>query len=376
MTAEIALLNKSAVALAADSAATLSSRDRQEKVFNSEDKLFELSMTQPIGVMIFNSTTFMETPVHLLIKKYRSLGREFNTVDDAAKNFREYLRDFANTLDEDVRNRNFTRLVQFPMQLARSRALKELQEALLPSVKRGEGLEGIKGVAAGIEALDTPAIAEGASKFYIETFKSAPFASFTGTKALKIIDKMGKQTKKKLSSQGLTETENELILSFIRSSATSSGSTGFVIAGFAKTELFPSLRSFEIDGMLGGDLRFMNDSAEDITLSGTSAKIIPFAQQEMVDRFVSGIDEISQNRIVEYCREQIRSLHSDLMSVLDVDDNDTTTHLQEILDKAGDTYIENLKSEGFSDIKEASRKEMEGMVESPSDKSCSTTGPS
>ena len=363
MTAEIALLNKSAVALAADSAATLSSRDRQEKVFNSEDKLFELSMKQPIGIMIFNSTTFMETPVHILIKKYRLLGREFSTVEDAATDFREYLRLFAISLDNDVRKRNFGRLLQYPMQLARAKALKDLQEKLLPSVKKEDGLEGIKGVAAGIEALDMPAIAEDASRFYVDTFRNASPANFTGATALTILDKMDKAASGKHAIKDLSRTEQELINSFLRSSATSSTSTGFVIAGFADNELFPSLRSFEVDGMLGDDLRYVNASAEDITLDGASAKILPFAQQEMVDRFVSGIDEISQSRIIEYCREQIRNLHSDLMGVLDLDDDDQKGYLEDLLDKASETYIQNLKSEGFSDIKRKSRAEMEGMVE-------------
>jgi hypothetical protein len=42
MTAEVAILNKSAVALAADSAVTISAGTKQEKIFDTADKLFEL----------------------------------------------------------------------------------------------------------------------------------------------------------------------------------------------------------------------------------------------------------------------------------------------------------------------------------------------
>lgn len=55
MTAEIAILNKDAIALAADSAVTISAGDKEEKTYDSADKLFELCRHNPIGVMIYNA---------------------------------------------------------------------------------------------------------------------------------------------------------------------------------------------------------------------------------------------------------------------------------------------------------------------------------
>lgn len=363
MTAEVALLNKSAVALAADSAATLSSRDRQEKVFNTEDKLFELSSNQPIGVMIFNSTTFMETPIHILIKKYRAKGKVFATVSDAASDFRAYLKEFALSLDVEVRGRDFGKLVQYPLGLVKSKTLKDLREKILPTIKGNEGLERIKTVAETIDPLDIADVAKKASEFYAQTFRNAQPARFSGDLALKTIKGMEKKSRSKTPFEHLNSEEVDLICAFLRSGATSTGSTGFVIAGFAENELFPSLRSFEVDGMIGDELRFMNESAEDITLDGASAKVLPFAQQEMVDRFVSGVDIKSQDKIVDYCRIQLFAFTSDLMSVLDIEDDSERSHLQRILDSAAETYISNLNSEGFNVIKKASRIEMEGMVE-------------
>lgn len=57
MTAEVAVLNRSAVALAADSAVTLSGLDPAsgvDKIFQNENKLFELSKNFPLGLMIYN----------------------------------------------------------------------------------------------------------------------------------------------------------------------------------------------------------------------------------------------------------------------------------------------------------------------------------
>src|SRR3954466_14487938 len=71
MTAEIAIINKNAVALAADSAVTL--RDpNTSKIYNTANKLFMLSKFEPAGVMVFGTAEFMSIPWETVIKMYRS----------------------------------------------------------------------------------------------------------------------------------------------------------------------------------------------------------------------------------------------------------------------------------------------------------------
>lgn len=67
MTAEVAILNKTAVALAADSAMTLSESGKTYPA----DKLFSLGPHHEIGVMIYNNAEFMGVPWETLVKMYR-----------------------------------------------------------------------------------------------------------------------------------------------------------------------------------------------------------------------------------------------------------------------------------------------------------------
>src|SRR5438477_12144576 len=71
MTAEIAILNKNAVALAADSAVTLRSPDNQ-KVYNTANKLFMLSKYCPVGIMVYGSADLMGIPWETVIKMFRA----------------------------------------------------------------------------------------------------------------------------------------------------------------------------------------------------------------------------------------------------------------------------------------------------------------
>jgi hypothetical protein len=56
MTAEVAVLNKTAVALAADSAVTVGAETG--KVYASVEKLFQLSTGAPVGIMVYSSAEF------------------------------------------------------------------------------------------------------------------------------------------------------------------------------------------------------------------------------------------------------------------------------------------------------------------------------
>jgi len=83
MTAVIGILNKQAVAIAADSAVTVLG-EHGRKIFNSANKIFALSKYHPVGVMIYNSATFMGTPWETIIKMYRRhLGKSsYNELKD------------------------------------------------------------------------------------------------------------------------------------------------------------------------------------------------------------------------------------------------------------------------------------------------------
>lgn len=56
MTAIVGVLNKHAVAIAADSAVTMGNT---HKVVNSANKIFTLSKYQPVAVMTYSSASFM-----------------------------------------------------------------------------------------------------------------------------------------------------------------------------------------------------------------------------------------------------------------------------------------------------------------------------
>ena len=97
MTAEVVVMNRMGVALAADSAVTLDMGD-SSKVRDSALKLFMLSKYHPVGVMVYNNAQLLGVPLETIIKLFRRnhlRKRGFDTL-------REYGDELIGFLDGDT----------------------------------------------------------------------------------------------------------------------------------------------------------------------------------------------------------------------------------------------------------------------------------
>ena len=92
MTSEVVVMNRMAVALAADSAVTVEVGDTS-KVRDSALKLFTLSKYRPVGVMVYNNSSILGVPLETIIKLFRSeLGtKAFDTLPEYGEALISYL---------------------------------------------------------------------------------------------------------------------------------------------------------------------------------------------------------------------------------------------------------------------------------------------
>jgi hypothetical protein len=285
MTAEIGVLNKHAVALAADSAVTIRTQNGR-KIYNSVNKLFSLSKYHPVGIMIYGGADLCGVPWETIIKTYR---KKLNTA--AFPSIKEYAIDFINYINK--KNSFFPQkeqeaytlhLVQFTF----LRVSKQIQSAV------HELLEGSKDVPfESIDKVVAEVIIREYSKYSdmddIKTF-SPPFKKRFHThykaKFTLLIDNLfEKYPLSVLSKKRLLELGYNVILKNSFSSY-----SGVVIAGFGDDEIFPALVSFKANSVVCNELRYALEDDVSIGHSGSSAAVIPFAQSDMVHAFMCGID--------------------------------------------------------------------------------------
>ncbi|NJJ37804.1 hypothetical protein [Paenibacillus apii] len=294
MTAEIGVMNTIGIALAADSAVTIG----KNKIFNTADKLFSLSKNRPVGIMIYGSAGFMGVPWETVIKLYRK-ELDSKLHDQGFDTIQDYCDDFINYLEKEERFKN-------------SEYEKTMVYAKFSSFF-SDFLAGINEVIAEVfntvepEGYNVQHILFAEANYYARTFYEQEFAkgfdeNYYGTffdefnnEILEAVDDM-------VNIDVDQETFNLLLTiaaSIISKHVHTDHDTGVVIAGFGEMDIFPSLRSYVVEGYFSGVLKYEKAKQIDIDAINTAA-IVPFAQQEMVHSFLTGIDPKLKNEVSNF----------------------------------------------------------------------------
>jgi len=299
MTAEIAIMNKEAIALAADSAVTMD-QERGQKIFTSANKLFALSKYYPVGIMVYGSASFMGVPWESIIKVYRggkSGKQKFNTLKEYADKFIAFL-DNGNPLFPEAEQEEYlsgSTLSYFGL-------MREEIEEKVKSImeKEGEITNGqVKQIVSDVikyhfDKWEKAKILPSIPKNHIENIIN---------KHRNIIDKARKEVFEKLPlSPSIVNKLRNIGASLFSKDIFQVNVSGVVIAGFGEKDTFPSLKSVDIEGIVNDKLKYKERLYGEINFENT-ATIIPFAQREMVATFMEGIDPYLQNQIEGYLSE-------------------------------------------------------------------------
>lgn len=283
MTAEIAILNKEAVALAADSAATVTSN----KIFKSANKLHALSKYQPVGIMIYGNSHFIGIPWETIIKLYRTrLGvRKLPKLEDYAQDFMHFLEDYIHNIPQSVQFDYLLNDIEYYFRTILASVMEEFQYEDHPhSDLIASFLDDLKSTIT--DCLSEWNLLEATSVFnvnqsevlekYEENIEHIISSVFTGYD----IDELCNSKLKQMAFNILTK-NHESIPSY----------TGVVVAGFGDDEIFPSIDTYSISGAFENTLKchYLQDKSSKIDFS-RHAEILAFAQDGIVNRFIQGID--------------------------------------------------------------------------------------
>lgn len=340
MTAEIAIMNKMAVALAADSAVTIGQEEKQ-KTYNTVSKLFALSKYHPVGIMLYGKADFMEVPWESIIKIYRSkLDKwKFDTLKEYADDFIAFL-DNSNPLFPDAEQEKYL----YGSTLSYFRVIKEDIEETFQKIIKEKGE---------ITSLEIKRItAKVVKEHYGMWEKTEILPSIPKTHIEDIVDKyadiIGRAMKavfEKLTLSDICSNQLKRIsASLFARNHFSTNISGVVIAGFGEKDTFPSLKSFTVEGIVNARLKYKEDSFLEIDFA-TSARIIPFAQREMVVTFMEGADPSYRNRMEGYLSEVFDKYPEIIIENISRIDNSEKQALKKKLKRASNRIFEDYRKE-------------------------------
>lgn len=294
MTAEIVIMNKSVIALSADSAVTIGHEGK--KIYNTVNKLFALSKYHPVGIMIYDSASIMDIPWETVIKEFRKyLGDDkFDTLIEYYDKFVGFIEDENIIFDSSNQERYYYNYLSVYFYILQEEIDNKVKETIKCSSCISD--EQIKKIIDDVikdnfDKIEKFDLLPDYDELYVKNIISK-YKTIIDKSKDDIFDKrpINKSNHKKLDTiAGYLSAKNSFAL----------GRTGIVIAGFGDKEIFPSVIDFRAEFVLNNKLKLYNFNHRKIG-HDSNAQIIPFAQHEMPARFMEGIDPFYSEVIKSY----------------------------------------------------------------------------
>jgi len=309
MTAEVAAMNTHAVALAADSAATLSISDTKQQTYETANKLFSLSYNHPVGIMIYQGLSINKVPWEVIIKMFREeiKGTYHENLRDYAEAFITYLKKqkslFPSEIQEDMLNSVIFSLLNKLNNNIISEWFSEGNEENPTKEYYEEKIEEIYGRFSQAEISDC------FDKTSLDKVSAAidKFLKSEPAKNIHFLKPVSDKAKNKVKTY---------LKHHICGQAITPAYTGIVFAGYGTKDIFPAVKSYIIDGFYYNKLKVIQDKEERIS-HGMNAAIIPFAQRDMPNIFVKGVSPGYEAYVRQVLAQVLLNLPKRIISSID-----------------------------------------------------------
>lgn len=299
MTAEIAIANKSAVALAADSLVTIErSADLPAKTYIA-NKLFSLSKHHPIGIMVFGAAEIMQIPWETVIKVYRKeLGkRSYSTVEQQAEDFFEFLGSADYLFPDDVQRRWFSWCINWYLRIVNDAIDEAVKNAIQHDGKIAEGK--ITQIVQEVASARRDWLFGKKLRDHLTDDFPVRIAEEFSTE---IDDAISRQLEKKPISAASRGLLRECAARIVATKQVETPhKSGVVIAGFGARDVFPKVLAYNVYGVVSKTAIF--DFDDDDSFADSGAAVLPFAQRDVVDTFLGGINGRDRRLIDEYLEQ-------------------------------------------------------------------------
>ncbi|MGV6801145.1 MAG: hypothetical protein ACWA5L_04405 [bacterium] len=298
MTSEVVLMNRQAVAMAADSAVTISGANYL-KTYQSVDKLFPLVEGQPIAVMIYNNAELMSTPWETVISLYReqAAGRPQDTVEAYARDFLNFLSGNPELFPPDHQDTEFFKHVAVVFSVIAQdfdRQIEHFKQSKAGNIR--DHVTSIFEFVVDQLYNDYETNLDNSPRGNLEAFPQGMDEQirrrYSG-EINELINSLYASLRQEFSSLSLSDSVRAKLQDIAVFSVTKDAFfehyTGVVFSGFGRLDKFPSMRSYLCSSVVLGLLKHRQDRMADMK-SDSGPVVQPFAQDRMIRTFLTGMD--------------------------------------------------------------------------------------
>jgi len=304
MTAIISVLNKKAVAVAADSAVTIDDK----KVYMHGEKLFALSPNAPVAVAIYGNLNLISVPWDILVKEYaKHLYQQppFPSLKDYAMQFFEFLHQRHFYLSPQIQK---TRLQRDMLIYAKSIITNTIVDYanMAPADLERRYEQQITDLLNGQYANIT--IMESLNHLSLEDFIAENDALIDYVISCIQVDFHIQTNKASLS---------DLLYRVFCSQIAITNHTGLVFVGYGEEEIYPSLYNYEIRDIINCRIAAKENKESRVVIDNPdNPTISSFAQNDMFHAIVKGISPEVKNCYADAFKETYQDIISKINSLI------------------------------------------------------------
>jgi hypothetical protein len=129
-----------------------------------------------------------------------------------------------------------------------------------------------------------------------------------------------------------------------------------VVAGFGRTEIFPTLVHLKVYEPVLGALKFDRVEGVDIARSGPRARVMAFAQREMAERFLFGLDLQVKDKMLRFCRQTVTKIGESTTSLLEFESVEENDEFKKSILSAELAFVRDFEELGMETIRRESQK--------------------
>jgi hypothetical protein len=287
MTCEVAVLNKYAVVIAADSAVTTTDSNGHERYSKGGNKIFQLSNEHPVGVMIFGSAMLDGMPWEVIIKAYRTAAANtgYATLSEYCAAFFTFVKNAGHLFPAADRDRNYRDwLNEAAIRLLRAgrQADATIDDATKTDAERKAAWDGyLAGRNAELAALPLH-----------NEIALADLQQALGSIATYVPG----DTDAYLQAEGLANVVDKdawfssACLFFFKCHNDMLSGTGIVFSGFGADQYFPEVIAFDVIGFVGDSFVFSKQQSNSCQIGHTQpSAIFQFAMTSSIVAFTTGL---------------------------------------------------------------------------------------
>lgn len=338
MTAIVGILNRHAVAVAADSAETIG---RGVKIYNKANKVFALSKYHPVGIAIYSNASFNSCiPWETVIKLYRrQLGKKsYSTLKEYETDFYAFLNGF--------RPQYLTRRDEDKIFL--SDIINFWHTVIYGELKKSDPYRGFihPDDLMTLRSILDNLMAITAKEEIIDDYKDISKEVFD-----KSISPVMRMILRQIQNAGgAPDDYRDIVIStlfsvFTRKVDLMLGFTGIAFFGFGDDEIFPNLYHTKIYDAAFGILHWQELSQSKIDNTNNGSAICPMAQTDVIKSYIEGISPEVEQTFVSSTMQAIGNVMGAIATQLNAINPLLAQAISKIdLDDVAKQYVSNLSA--------------------------------